>query len=92
MSAAAMLQTEREIMGATGYQQRQAADVTTEDLIATIRNDRDDVATFEARAEYEKRCMASWRAWAPIGCRVWVTDRRDGGRIYWHNFVERGVM
>jgi hypothetical protein len=80
----------------TGYRPRPAAQVTTEDLIATIRRDADDVATFEARAEYTKRCCsphnAGWRTWAPPVPRTWVTDPKDGGRIFWHNFNETGVL
>jgi hypothetical protein len=74
----------------TSYQPRPAEQVTTEDLVVTIRNDRNDVATFEARAEFGRRC-GDWRKWAPIEPRTFVTDR-DGGRIEWHNFHETGLL
>jgi len=76
----------------TEYHPRKAETVTTEDLIATIRNDRNDVATFEARAEFEKRTGECFRKWAPTEPRTFVTDPRDGGRIEWHNFHETGWL
>ena len=73
------------------YKPRPASEVTTEDLIATISADRDQLATFEARAEFEKRCRG-WEKYAPAKPRAFVTDPNDGGRIYWHNFHETGWL
>jgi len=76
---------------------RPAAEVTTEDLIATIHADRDDEATFEARAEFQKRCGShdpmgsSWRDYAPINPRRWITCE-DGGKLMWINFNETGEI
>lgn len=78
-------------MGET-YKPRPAAEVTTEDLIVTIARDRDCVATFEARAEFAKRCGSDWRDYAPFSPREWITDPNDGGRIAWLNFHEEGVL
>jgi hypothetical protein len=80
----------------TMYQARPAIETTTEDLIATIAADRDDVATFEARAEFSKRCgllsveRLEWRTYAPVIPRTFVTV--DGQCIMWHNFYETGVL
>ena len=81
-------------MGAMGegdpnrYVKRPVAEVTTEDLIATIQNDHNDVATFEARHAFRARTRDDWRVFAPVKPRTWV-DGPDG-RIMWHNFVETG--
>jgi hypothetical protein len=73
------------------YQPRPVAEVTTEDLIATIAADRDHVATFEARIAFTDRTGAHWGAYAPEAPRT--TVRADGcGPIHWHNFVESGLL
>jgi len=76
------------------YRPTPAAQVTTEDLIATIAADRDDVATFEARAEFQKRCAGTrpedWRTYAPAKPRTEV--RIEGGSVKWHNFHEEGLI
>jgi hypothetical protein len=54
---------------------------TTEDLIATIAADRDDIATFYAREEYTRRTGSDWRKWAPIKPRTWAEG------VMWWNFV-----
>lgn len=68
------------------YTKRPASEVTTEDLIATIRADRDSFATFEARREFTKRTNADWRVYAPTKWRTKV----DG--VAWYNFVEEGWL
>jgi hypothetical protein len=57
--------------------------LATQDLIATIANDRDDIATFYARAEFVRRCATDWRVYAPAKPRTTI----DG--VAWHNFHEK---
>jgi hypothetical protein len=54
--------------------------VTTEDLIATIAADRDDIVTFHARTEFTRRTRSDWRAYAPANPR-WVI-----GGVMFHSF------
>jgi len=77
-------------MAQTTYQPRSVDDVTTQDLIATIGADRDDIGTFEARHAFRVRTASDWRAYAPASPRTIVNT--DGGRVYWHNFVESGLL
>jgi hypothetical protein len=62
--------------------------VTTQDLIATIQNDHDDIVTFEARSEYRRRCNSDWRVFAPAKPRTYVSMKNSecASPIYWHNF------
>lgn len=72
------------------YQPRPAAEVTTQDLIATIAADRNDFVTFEARHAFTDRTRTDWRVYAPSVPRTFVDP--DGCRVYWHNFHETGVL
>ena len=78
------------------YQPRPVAQVTTEDLIATIAADRNGVATFEARRAFRARTGTDWRAYAPAKPRTRIVpDEVNGlncGPILWHNFVETGEL
>jgi hypothetical protein len=74
----------------TGYQGRPVEEVTTEDLIATIHADRNDLATFEARHAFRARTGADWRVHAPLSPRTFVDP--DGCRVNWHDFVETGLL
>jgi hypothetical protein len=71
---------------------RPVAEVPTEELIATIREDRDDVATFEARRTYQDRTRSGWRDWAPTVPRAMVHDTDTGVPIHWHSFHETGLL
>jgi hypothetical protein len=66
--------------------------VTTEDLRMTVRCDRNDIETFEARCAFTARTGADWRVYAPIKPRTVVTGIDGCGPIYWHNFVASGVI
>jgi hypothetical protein len=72
------------------YRARPVAEVTTQDMIATIQSDANDVATFEARHAFRVRTGTDWRVYAPPQPRTFVDT--DGGRVYWHNFVETGLL
>ena len=71
------------------YQPVPVDQVTTEDLIVTIARDRNDIATFEARRAFVSRC-GDWRTYAPAAPRTHVDT--DGGRVYYHNFCETGLL
>ena len=72
------------------YQPRPVDQTTTEDLIATVSNDRNDIATFEARCALVARCGGDWRTFAPAVPRTFVDT--DGGRVHYHNFHETGML
>lgn len=56
--------------------------VTTQDMIATIRRDADELVTFEARAAFVLRTNGDWRDYAPIKPRTRIAG------IDWHNYSE----
>jgi hypothetical protein len=72
------------------YKPRPVSEVTTEDLIATIRADRNDFATFEARCAFTARTGTYWQVYAPTRPRTFVDV--DGCHVNWHDFVETGVL
>jgi hypothetical protein len=72
------------------YQPRPVAEVTTEDLIVTIAHDHNDIAVFEARHAFTARTRSDWREFAPRQPRTFVDT--EGGRVYWHNFHETGML
>jgi hypothetical protein len=63
------------------YRPRPVAEVTTEDLIATITRDGNDLATFEARHAFATRCRTDWRVFAPIKWRTTVTTEGGPGCV-----------
>ena len=62
--------------------------VTTQDLIATIRRDADEIDTFRARETFTRRCGPGWRDYAPAKPRESVTSPVDGVQIKWCNYSE----
>ena len=74
------------------YRPRPIVSVTTQDLIATIARDANDVATFEARHAFATRTGTDWRRYAPAAPRTVVSTSTGGGRILWLNFHETGML
>jgi len=79
-----------DVVAAARYQPRPVDEVTTQDMIATIQADANDVSTFEARHAFRARTGTDWRVYAPAEPRTFVDT--DGGRIEWHSFVETGRL